>query len=62
MLDPRKVGRLVQVRTATGELRPARITAIGAGTNIHCTVKGAESYTNLPRWSRSAPATAGWIR
>ena len=62
MLDPRKVGRLMQVRTATGKLRPARITAVGGATNIDCTVKSAESYTNLARWSRSAPATAGWIR
>jgi hypothetical protein len=62
MGDPRKVGRLITIRTASGTLRPARITAVGAGTNVNGTVKGAESYINLPRWSRSAPATPGWIR
>ena len=72
--DPRKVGRLVQVRTATGKLRPARITAVGAGTLITCVVRikpGAlntlaptdiETYTNLPKWDRATPTTAGWIR
>jgi hypothetical protein len=68
--DPRKVGRLVAVRppliNGTRRLRPARITAVGAGTNITCQVDthggAAETYTNIPRWSRSSPATTGWVR
>jgi hypothetical protein len=60
--DPRKVGRLVAVRTTAGKLRPARITAVGTGFLITCVVKGAETYTNLPKWSRLTPSTAGWIR
>lgn len=64
--DPRKVGRLVAVRGAgtphPGQLRPAVITAVGTGTNITCVVKGGETYTDIPRWSRAAPTTTGWVR
>ena len=50
------------MRTETGQLRPARITALGSGTTINCTVKGGESYVNLPKWTRTTPATPGWVR
>ena len=58
----RKVNRLVVVRTAAGKLRPARITAVGAGTNIDCAVTGAETFAALPIWSRTTAATPGWTR
>lgn len=66
--DPRKIGRLVQIRppviNGTVRLRPARITAVGAGTTVTAVVKtggAVESYT-VPRWDRAAPATVGWVR
>lgn len=43
-------------------LRRVRITAVGAGTNIDGTDEGGIAYTNIPRWSRSSPATTGWER
>lgn len=66
----RKVGRLVAVRGLPGprptakQLRPARITAVGAGTSIDCKVLHAtgETYAVLPRWLRSTPTTVGWVR
>jgi len=62
-LDARKVNRHVDVRTTVGRLRPARITAVGAGTNVNCDVYGnGEAYTNLPVWSRTTPTVAGWTR
>lgn len=62
-LDARKVGRHVVVRTAAGKLRPARITAVGAGTQANLDVYGnGETYTNLPVWSRTTPSTPGWTR
>lgn len=46
------------------QLRPARITAVGSGTNVTCKVLHAngETYTDLPRWSRLTPNTPGWVR
>jgi hypothetical protein len=66
-LDPRKVRRLVAVKGAgtphPAQLRPARITAVGAGTTVTVKVlhKTGETYT-LPKWSRASPAVTGWIR
>lgn len=64
--DVRKVGRLVAVKGSgtphTLQLRPARITVVGAGTLVTAVVKGGETYALLPKWSRSAPTTTGWIR
>jgi hypothetical protein len=62
-LDARKVNRHVSVRTTAGKVRPAVITAVGAGTNVDCRVGHlAETFTNLPVWSRTTPSTAGWTR
>lgn len=67
----RKIGRLVAVRHPPGpanpephQLRPARITAVGLGTNVTCKVlhPSGETYVDIPRWSRSAPAVTGWVR
>jgi hypothetical protein len=58
----RKIQRLVAVRTATGKLRPARITAVGAGTLVDAVVKGGATHAALPKWSRATPGVAGWIR
>lgn len=67
--DPRKVGRLVQIRppiiTGTRRVRPARITAVGGGDTVTAVVQthggAVESYT-VPKWTRAAPATTGWVR
>jgi hypothetical protein len=61
-LDARKVNRHVTVRTAAGKLRPAQITAVGAGTNVDCKVSGAETFAALAKWSKATPATPGWTR
>ena len=63
-----RVGRLVSVRSlvnGTWRLQTGRVTAV-SGDTVTCVVDrhGAvgTTYTNLPRWSRAAPATAGWLR
>jgi len=62
-IDARKVNRHVVIRTAAGKLRTAKITAVGAGTNVNADVYGnGETYTNLPVWSRTTSATPGWTR
>lgn len=67
----RKVNRLVAVRHPPGpvnpnptQLRPARITAVGLGTNVTCKVLHAagETYVDLPQWSRATPNVTGWVR
>jgi hypothetical protein len=71
MTFSRKVGRLVAVRYPPGptnpnptQLRPARITAVGDDDTVTVQVlhPDAESYADLPRWSREAPDVAGWVR
>ena len=64
--DPRKIGRLVSVRGSgtphSHQLRTGRITVVGAGSRVTVVVKGGETYTNIPKWSRLSPLTTGWKR
>lgn len=53
---PKTIGGLAR------RLRSARITAVGAGTNVTCIDEGGITYTDIPRWSRSSPGTTGWER
>lgn len=57
----RAVNRTCGYRNASGKLRPAIMTAVGAGTNVD--LKGlhtGETFAAVPLWSRSAPTTPGW--
>lgn len=71
----RKIGRLVTLRNfdaghqvsgrpKSGQIQPARITAVGAGTLVTCKVLFATgaTYTDIPRWSRATPSVMGWDR
>jgi hypothetical protein len=62
--DIRKINRLVTYRSSAGRIRAAKITAVGAGTNVDLKIVSnpTEVYLAVPRWSRSAPGTAGWYR
>lgn len=62
--DLRKVDRLVTYRSATGRLRAAKITSVGAGTLVALKVVSnpTETFAAVPRWLRSSPGTAGWYR
>jgi len=60
--DYRKVNRHVGYRRS-GKTRPAVITAVGAGTSINLrVVHQGETGSNISKWSRSTPGTAGWVR
>lgn len=67
--NPLKVGRLVSVRppliNGTRRVRTGRITAV-AGTTCTVVVDNhggvGTTYAGLPKWSRAAPATPGWVR
>ena len=74
----RRIGRLVSVRPlllgiastqvpgGRRHIQGAVITAVGVGNLIDCRVRhaggGGLILNSVPRWSRSSPATVGWVR
>jgi len=61
MADIRHVNRLVRLKLASGRIKPAKITALGAGTLVDVRViNGGGDFAAVALFA--TPGTIGWKR